>query len=99
MERKAERYRWSSAASHCGLVDDSVLSKKTKWKRLTEQVDNWSAWLAEGNDPSEPTMVRRNIEMGLPCGSNRFVTNLGKNDWSVIAVSTTGQTKTGRIKG
>jgi len=33
-------------------------------KKLAEQVDDWSAWLAEGDDPSELRMIRRNIEKG-----------------------------------
>lgn len=76
MVRKAENYPWSSAANHCGGVDDCVLSKNPQWKKLSEQVDDWSAWLAEGDDPSELAMIRRNIEKGLPCGSDRFIKNL-----------------------
>lgn len=78
MERKAEDYPWSSAASHCGRVDERVLSNNPQWKKLTEQVDDWSAWLAEGDDPSELKVIRRNIEKGLPCGSDRFIKNLEK---------------------
>ena len=78
MERKAEDYPWSSAASHCGRVDERVLSNNPQWKKLTEQVDDWSAWLAGGDDPSELKVIRRNIEKGLPCGSDRFIKNLEK---------------------
>jgi putative transposase len=76
MVRKAERYPWSSAAGHCGLTDDYILTTLAKWKKLTEQVDNWSAWLAEGDDDSELGLLRRNIEKGLPCGSDRFINKL-----------------------
>lgn len=76
--RKAERYPWSSAACHCGLSDDIVLSDKTKWKRLTDQINDWSAWLAEGDTPDETAIIRRNIDMGLPCGSDRFIKKLEK---------------------
>ena len=78
MVRKAEDYPWSSAVNHCGRADDRVLSKNLRWKKLTEQVDDWSAWLTEGDDLSELTMIRRNIEKGLPCGSDRFIKNLEK---------------------
>jgi len=74
MVKKAESYPWSSAASHCGRVDERVLSNNPQ----SQQVDDWSAWLAEGDDPSELKMIRRNIEKGLPCGSERFITNLEK---------------------
>jgi len=78
MVMKAEDYPWSSAASHCGGVDDRLLSDNSRWKQLTEHVDDWSAWLAEGDDPNELAMIRRNIAKGLPCGSDRFVKNLEK---------------------
>ena len=78
MVTQAEHYRWSSAACHCGLRDDCVLSKTSEWIKLTTQIDNWSAWLAEGNDSAELDRIRRNTGKGLPCGSERFVTELEK---------------------
>jgi putative transposase len=48
MVRIAERYPWSSAAVHCGLQEDSVLTQKLMWKKLFDQVPDWSAWLAGG---------------------------------------------------
>ena len=62
MVKKAEYYSWSSAAGHCQMKEDIVLSNKTKSKKLTDQVDDWSAWLAEGDDPNELAVLRRNIE-------------------------------------
>ena len=78
MVRKAERYRWSSAAAHCGLQDDSVLTQKQKWKKQFDQVSNWSDWLAEGEDKNQLLVIRRNIDKGLPCGSERFIKKLEK---------------------
>lgn len=78
MVQKAESYPWSSAAGHCGLTDDKVLSTMPKWKKITNQIDDWSSWLAEGNEAGELAIVRRNIEKGLPCGSDRFVKTLEK---------------------
>jgi len=43
MVRKAEHYPWSSAASHCGRLDNHVLSINPQWLQLTEQVDDRSA--------------------------------------------------------
>jgi len=77
MVGKAERYPWSSAAAHCGLADDNVLSVKKRWK-LAEQVEGWSAWLAEGDEQDEMAIIRRNIEKGLACGSDQFINKLGK---------------------
>ena len=71
--RNAEDYAWSSAASHYGRVDEGVLSDNHQWKKLTEQVDDWSSCLAKGNGPSELKLIRRSIEKGLPCGSDLFI--------------------------
>lgn len=79
MVRKAERYPWSSAVAHCGLTQDKILSTLARWSRLSHQIDDWSAWLAEGDDPNELALVRRNIEKGLPCGSDQFIRKLEKH--------------------
>jgi len=78
MVRKAELYPWSSAAGHCGLREDTALSTQAKWKKLTDQVDNWSVWLAEGDEESDLSIIRRNIEKGLPCGTEQFIKKLEK---------------------
>ncbi len=78
MVMKAERYCWSSAAYHCGLSDDKVLSDKPRWERLTDQIEDWSAWLAQGDTPEEMAIIRRNIEKGLACSSDRFIKKLEK---------------------
>lgn len=76
--RKAENYRWSSAAPHCGLRSDDVLSTKPLWVRTLSDVRGWSAWLAEGDEDGELTELRRNIDKGLPCGNARFISKLEK---------------------
>ena len=77
---KAEEYPWSSVAMHCGLrlKDDEVLSKKSDWKKQCEQIPDWSAWLAGGDDPQKLEMLRRNVEKGLPCGTEKFIAWLEK---------------------
>lgn len=74
--RKAERYPWSSAAAHCGLRDDQVLTTKRRWQRQNEQIDDWSMWLAEGDDTVRLEIMRAHTERGLPCGSGRFIKKL-----------------------
>lgn len=76
MVRKAENYRWSSAVAHCGLKSDPVLTRKPIWQRQFESIGNWSAWLAEGDEPQRLAILRRNVEKGLPCGSEKFVLKL-----------------------
>lgn len=78
MVRKAERYPWTSAAFHCGLRGDNILSNHNKWSRLNNQIEDWSSWLSEGDMPNELEIIRRNIDKGLACGSDRFINRLEK---------------------
>ena len=78
MVTRAEDYRWSSAAAHCEMHGDTVLTIKASWKKQMAAIGNWSAWLAEGDQSEELSMIRRNIEKGLPCGSDRFIKKLEK---------------------
>ncbi len=75
---KAEAYPWSSAAAHCKLKDDTILSQKPDWKKQCEQIPDWSAGLAEGDDPQKLEMLRRNLEKGRPCGAEKFIRGLEK---------------------
>lgn len=76
MVRKAADYRWSSAAAHCGLRRDPVLTRKPAWWRQIEGIDDWSAWLAEGDEPERLAVLRRHFDKGLPCGSETFIGKL-----------------------
>jgi putative transposase len=76
MVTQAEHYRWSSAPGHCGLRHDCVLNTGTSRKNINGAIDNWSAWLAGGNNPDEFSRVRQHTHKGLPCGSERFVARL-----------------------
>jgi putative transposase len=78
MVRKAENYRWSSAAARCGMRQDPVLTDKPSWRRQLESIGNWSAWLAEGDDPDKLEVLRRHADKGLPCGSAKFIHKLEK---------------------
>lgn len=76
--RKAENYRWSSASAHCGLKADPLLTRKSSWQRQFDSIGDWSAWLAEGDEPQRLEILRRNVEKGLPCGSEKFIQKLEK---------------------
>ena len=55
--RRAEDYRWSSAAFHCGLRDsDPLISLSSP---LIGALGNWSAWLAEPDRDSRLAYLRR----------------------------------------
>jgi len=95
MVRKAENYRWSSATAHCGLRTDPVLTRKLSWRRQFESIGDWSAWLAEGDDPQRLEVLRRNVDKGLPCGSEKFVRNLEKLTGRVLRYRPRGRPKKG----
>ncbi len=78
MVRRSENYLWSSAAAHCGNREDKLLTTKSYWKKQIESIGDWSAWLAEGDSEEEMVILRRNVEKGLPCGSERFIRKLEK---------------------
>jgi putative transposase len=48
MVRRAENYAWSSAAAHCGMREDPVLSCLPKGRPV--EVVDWSAWLANADN-------------------------------------------------
>ena len=76
--RRAENYRWSSAAAHCGIRPDGLLNLESRWSKKFAVIDDWSAWLAEGDETEEIQILRQNIDKGLPCGNESFVRRLGK---------------------
>lgn len=76
--RKAENYAWSSAAGHCRLGEGAVVTAKPLWQKQFASIGDWSAWLAAGDKPEYLEILRRNVEKGLPCGSERFIRKLEK---------------------
>jgi putative transposase len=78
MERRAEVYRWSSAAAHCGNISDGVLNFESGWSKQFATIDDWSVWLAEGDATEQVQTIRQNSEKGLPCGNADFIQQLGK---------------------
>ena len=76
MVRKAENYRWSSARAHCWLMQNDVLTTNSSWRKQFEAIGDWSAWLAQGDEPQELEVLRRNADKGLPCGSEKFIRKL-----------------------
>jgi len=97
--RKADRYQWSSAAAHCQIREDPVLTTKMGWWAQFNAIDNWANWLAEGDEPEKLTVIRRNIEKGLPCGSETFLKKLEKKVGRVLTYRPQGRPKTQEIKG
>lgn len=76
MVRKAENYLWSSAAGHCGLREDTLITGKDYWQKQFRTIKDWSSWLAEGESGEELMSLGRNADKGLPCGSESFIHKL-----------------------
>ena len=68
--KRAEQYRWSSAAAHCGLRDDILLSNDNA---VCETVKNWTEWLNVGNPPEVENTIRKYTGAGRPLGSDAFI--------------------------
>jgi len=88
---KAEEYKWSSARYHCGIGSSKIVSKKIKWVNKLDPIENWSKWLTEKEDAVKFEIIRRNIERGLPCGSEKFINNLEKIKEKVLSFRPIGR--------
>jgi len=76
LANKAEDYRWSSAAAHCGLREDKVLCHKPEWKSAFSFIEDWSEWLKVEESTDKLEVLRKHVEKGLPCGADSFVQTL-----------------------
>jgi putative transposase len=72
---RAEDYLWSSAAAHCGLRDDLLLSGDCP---LVGQIDNWSDWLKIDSDDLFRDTFHQHTATGRPLGSKQFLIDVGK---------------------
>lgn len=73
---RAEDYRWSSAAAHCGRRDDAVLTRNQNWTDEMKAVPDWPGWLAETDSATQLKELRGRVERGLPCGGAGFICEL-----------------------
>ncbi len=69
---QAEQYPWSSAAAHCGLRIDPLLSGNLE---QSDHVDDWSAWLSSADDEGAKVICQKTTT-GRPCGSVEFIERL-----------------------
>jgi putative transposase len=74
---RAEDYRWSSAAAHCGARRDPVLQPACR-SVVLRGIADWSKWIAATVPEDCRKLLQRNSRLGLPCGSAAFVEQLGK---------------------
>jgi len=69
MVKQAEDYRWSSAAAHCGLREDSIISHDLP---LLTLIPDWHAWLTKEEKPEDLDFIRQRTRTGQPCASEEF---------------------------
>jgi len=74
MVARAEDYPWSSAAAHCGVLSDPLLSALPEPRPTS--VTDWSKWLAEKDDEKMLATLRLNTRTGRPAGGKRFILEL-----------------------
>jgi putative transposase len=91
--RRAENYPWSSAAVHCGLKEDAVLTRDPGWLRQVKSIGDWSKWLAEGDRPEQLDVLRRHVERGLPCGAEGFIRKLERQAKQLLRPRPRGRPK------
>ena len=95
MVRRAENYPWSSAAAHCGLKEDTVLTSDAAWLKQVRALDNWSKWLADGDRPEQLEVLRRHVERGLPCGAEGFIRKLERQAKQLLRPTPRGRPRKG----
>ena len=95
MVNRAEDYKWSSAAAHCGLKEDALLSIKSDYWEIFKDIPDWSAWLNTIDDKEQLGIVRRNIQKNLPCGSDVFIEQLEKISGCLLQFRSVGRPKKG----
>jgi len=93
LAERAEDYRWSSAAAHCGLRSDVVLSNKAEWRQKLSSIEDWSSWLSVEEESAKLDTLRQHSEKGLPCGSDDFVQALGKKIGMILKKRPQGRPK------
>ena len=78
-----EKWRWSSAAAHCGAAAQSWLELQLWRARWT--VEEWTRYLAAGESPAEVTALRRFTHTGRPLGNAAFVAQLEQSTLRLLA--------------
>jgi putative transposase len=84
---RAEDYEWSSAAAHCGLRRDSLLSEDCP---LLPAISDWSSWLRDEVPPEQISFLREKTHSGRPCGNDDFVRSVGSQLGRTIQLAKPG---------
>jgi putative transposase len=70
-----EQWKWSSAATHCGLTNPDPLLEMERWRKRWTAAE-WRGFLAEAESAAEVSRLRHFTHTGRPLGSPDFVAKL-----------------------
>ena len=70
---RAQEWKWSSAAAHCGLRDDILLSDDFPPPGV---IADWSEWLRIEHTEEDLKAIRKHLSTGRPWGSPDFIQQL-----------------------
>lgn len=73
--KKAEDYRWSSAASHINGTDPENVLEMDLWKQMSA-IKDWKPVLRQFAEDEEFDGLRKHTRTGRPYGSEGFLTKL-----------------------
>ena len=94
MVTSAVDYEWSSARVHSGLEESELLARLPTQYQPSRQSD-WLSYLNENEDADLIAVIRRNIEKGLPCGNEDFISKLEKVTHRALTFKPVGRPKKG----
>lgn len=82
MVKKAEAYPWSSAAAHCGMRQDPVLTASFPPPGV---IEDWAAWLAgAASESNRETQLLLSTRTGHPFGSAAFIDDLEQQTGRIL---------------
>jgi putative transposase len=87
---KAERWEWSSAAAHCGVLQPDACLATELWQACWSAC-NWRTFLATGETESELTTIRQCTHTGRPLGTQEFVGSLEREMHRSLAAQRRGR--------
>lgn len=79
MVTRASDYEWSSAAAHCGLRNDQMLTEDKRWVDLFRERKDWSDWLSQPSPAEKLKRLREATARDLPCGSDDFLDRIERD--------------------
>ena len=86
---RPEQWRWSSARTHLGLVDDGVTEKAP----LLDRIEDWHALLASGLEERSRDAIRSRERTGHALGGDAFMERLRATVGRVVKARPRGRPK------